>query len=393
MNQKIRICYIIDNLSFRGGERTFAQLALGLDRRRYGVHVVCSPGGHFVDLLTAAHIPVYPVNLRHKWNLAAVLPIARYLKQQRIDLVHTQGRGDPFGRLAARLAGVPVIISTVAMITSRYWHAPLGRKLLYRAIDRLTNPLVKQWIVVNHESVTALVTEHHIPSQQIAVILNGIEVETYAPTAAARQTWRAAHGLGPAQLAVGAIGKLTWQKGFEHLLRAWPTVQRQVPQARLFIIGEGELESELKTLAAQLDIEPGCTFTGFEADISAALAGLDVVAMPSLVEGLPMVLLEAMAAGKPVVASKIAGSLEAVTDGHDGLLVEPAQPEPLAAALIRVLQTPHLAARLGQAAQQTARQRFTVERVVQENEALYRRLLSRHTKTRQPTPTVQPENG
>jgi len=372
----VKICYVVDNISFRGGERTFAQLVLGLDSRHYEIHAICSPGGRFVDVLETAGVPVFPVDMRNKWNLPGLLPMTRYLRQHRFDIVHTQGRGDPFGRIAARLAGVPLVISTPAMIVSRYWGAGLGRRLLYRIIDRVTDPLVDQCIVVNHESVDTLVRDHGVPRDRIAVILNGIEFERYAPSPAARAAWRGRWHLSDDEPAVGAIGKLTWQKGFEYLIRAWPQVRAQVPNARLFILGEGELESELKTLAAELGVAGSCTFTGFEPNVPEALAGLDVFALPSLVEGLPMVLLEAMAAGKPIVASRIAGSLEAITDGLDGLLATAGDADALAALLIELIRSPHLAAQLSAAAQHTARQRFTVERMVRETEALYQRLLA-----------------
>lgn len=375
-NSPIKICYVIDNISFRGGERNFLQLALGLDRTHYEVHVICSPDGLFVERLTAADIPVYPVNMRNKWNLGAVWPMARYLQQHSIDVVHTQGRGDPFGRLAGRLAGVPHTISTVQMIVSRYWGADLGRAMLYSAIDKLTNPLVRHWIVVNGESRAVLHQTYRVPLENITVILNGIEPEQYIPSPAARTSWRERWHIKPNELVVGGIGKLTWQKGFEYLIRAWPQVRADIPQARLFILGEGELEQELKELVNNLGIADSCTFIGFETDIPAALAGIDIFAMPSMVEGLPMVLLEAMAAGKPAVASRITGSLDVVTDGKDALLVEPAQPDAIAQLLIQLLCNTDLRDRLGAAARQTVLDHFTVARVVQETEAVYQQLLN-----------------
>jgi glycosyltransferase involved in cell wall biosynthesis len=177
------------------------------------------------------------------------------------------------------------------------------------------------------------------------------------------------------ELAVGAIGRLVWEKGGEHLIRAWPQVRARVPRARLFILGEGELKDELKALAAELGMVDSCTFTGFEPDVPTALAGMDVFALPSIVEGLPMVLLEAMAAGKPVVASRIAGSVEVITEDVDGLLVEPGDADGLAQALVRVLQSPALATRLGAAAQSTISQRFALKRVIRETDTLYQSLI------------------
>lgn len=377
IEKPVRLCYIIDNTSFRGGERTFSQLALGLDKTRYDVHVICSPGGRFVEILTAAKIPVFPSDMRNKWNFSILPSMARYLRQHRFDIVHTQGRGDPFGRIAARVAGVPLVISTTAMVVSRYSSAARWRKWLYRVIDRVTDPLVDHFIVVNQASVESLVTEHRIQQNHITVILNGVEVLQYLPDVVERVVWRTRWQVGEGELVVGAVGSLTWQKGFEYLLRTWILVRAKVPHARLFIFGEGELAPKLKSLVVTLGISDSCTFKGFEPDMKGVFAGLDLFVLPSLAEGLPMVLLEAMACGKPVVATNIAGNREVITPDTDGLLVKPGDIGDLANALIRLLQSPELALRLGTSARQTVLKRFSVDRMISETDILYQNLLAR----------------
>ncbi len=373
----MRLCYIIDNTSFRGGERTFSQLALGLDRTRYDIHVICSSGGRFVQVLTAAQIPVFPSDMRNKWNFSILPSIVRYLRQHRFDIVHTQGRGDLYGRIAARVAGVPLVISTTAMVASRYSNAAWWRKCLYRVIDCVTDPLVDHFIVVNHASVRSLVTEHHIRQNHITVILNGVEVLQYLPDVVERAAWRTRWQIGKGELIVGAVGSLTWQKGFEYLLRAWVLVRANFPHARLFIFGEGELAHKLKSLVVTLRIADSCTFNGFEPDMKEAFAGLDLFVLPSLAEGLPMVLLEAMACGKPVVATNIAGNSDVITPDTDGLLVKPGDTGDLATALIRLLQSPELAFRLGISARHTILERFSVDRMIRETDILYQNLLVR----------------
>jgi glycosyltransferase involved in cell wall biosynthesis len=379
-----KICYVIDNLSFRGGERNFAQLALGLDRSRYEPHVICSPGGTFVEMLQDARIHVHPVDMRNKWNLSGVAKMAAYLRRRRIALVHTQGRGDPFGRIAARLAGVPVV-STVQMIVSRYWGAGPGRALLYRTIDWTTNRLVHHYIVVNRESAAALEADYGIAPEKITLVQNGIEVDRFMPSAEARQrrreSWRELWGIREEEIVVGAVGKLTWQKGFDLLLGAWQllmqnlSMQNQRAAARLLIFGEGEEQAALAAQIASLGLGDSCVLAGFEPDIAGALAGMDLFALSSRVEGLPMVLLEAMAAGLPTVATAIPGVVDAVADGADALLVERENPAQLSIALARLIQDRQLAHRLGAQARRTACARFTVERMVRETESVYRNLL------------------
>ena len=130
----IRVVYVVDNLSFRGGERTFLQLVEGLDRGQYEPYVACSPGGVFVERLERLRIPVIPTDMRRR-RLDTIFFLARLLRRIKPQIVHTQGRGDPFGRLAARLAGVPAIVSTTAMIAGRYRVDELWRKALYAAAE------------------------------------------------------------------------------------------------------------------------------------------------------------------------------------------------------------------------------------------------------------------
>jgi glycosyltransferase involved in cell wall biosynthesis len=168
-----RVVYVVDNISFRGGERTFLQLVSGLPRSRYDVAVACSPGGVFVERLHDLGVPVIAAEMRQRRRFDTVLGLAREFRRRRPQIVHTQGRGDPFGRMAARLARVPGLVSTTAAIVARYEVQERWRRLLYRSIDRVTDPLVDRFIVVNRASVNALTQRHRIPASRIAVIPNG----------------------------------------------------------------------------------------------------------------------------------------------------------------------------------------------------------------------------
>lgn len=369
-----RVVYVVDNISFRGGERTFLQLVSGLPRSRFDVAVACSPGGVFVERLHDLGVPVIAAEMRQRRRLDTVLDLAREFRRRRPHIVHTQGRGDPFGRLAARLARVPGLVSTTAAIAARYEVQERWRRMLYRGIDRLTDPLVDRFIVVNRASVNALTNRHRIPASKIAVIPNGVEIERYDPGRVARGAWRASHGVPDDALLIGGIGRLSWEKGFEDLMKALAALDD--PDVYLVLAGEGPEWGDLRTLATGLEVAQRVIFAGFVEDVPGLLADLDLFVLSSLREGHPMVLLEAMAMGTPVVATDIAGVGDTITEGVDGRLVSAGDVPPLADAIRGLLRDPEAAARMGRNARKKIEREYTVERMVRRTAVLYDELLA-----------------
>ncbi len=371
--QPTRIVYVIDNVSFRGGERTFLQLATGLDRARYDLAVACSPGGPFVERLEEIGVPVIPAQMRRKHRLDTVLRLARELRRRRPHIVHTQGRGDPFGRLAARLAGVPVIVSTTSMIAGRYLVKEMWRKALYRLIDLTTDRLVDQFIVSNCASVDVLTNRHRVPPSEVVVIRNGIELEAYDPSRTVCGAWRERLGVPDDAFLLGALGALTWQKGFPNLIKAFPAAAEL--GAWLVIGGEGEGRGELTALARARDVEHRCLMPGFVDDVPGFLADIDLIVIPSLIEGHPVVLLEAMAMGRPILATDIPGIGDTITDGVDGRLVPANDVPALMAALAALCRDREGTAQLGRNARRKVEREYNVEQMVQRTVALYDELL------------------
>lgn len=371
---RTRIAYVVDNLSFRGGERTFLQLASGLPRSRYEVAVACSPGGVFVDRLHDLGVPVIAAEMRQRRRMDTVLGLARELRRRRPHIVHTQGRGDPFGRLAARLARVPVVVSTTAAISSRYEVEDVWRKALYRLIDWTTDRLVDQFIVVDRGSVDALTRRHRIRSSRVAVIPNGIEIERFDPSRSDRGAWRVKLGIPAGAVLIGGVGRLTWEKGFTDLIKALAALDD--PHVYLVIAGDGPDWGDLRTLANGLDVARRVIFAGFVEDVPGLMADLDLFVLSSLREGHPMVLLEAMATGIPVIATDIAGVGDTVVDGVDGRLVPPGDVPTLVEAMRAVLRDRESAARMGRNGRKKVQQEYTVERMVRRTAVLYEELLA-----------------
>ncbi len=372
--ESTRIVYVVDNISFRGGERTFLQLAMGLPRTRYQVAVACSPGGVFVERLQDLGVPVIAAEMRRRRRLDTVLALAREFRRRRPHIVHTQGRGDPFGRIAARLARVPAVVSTTAMISSRYQVSEPWRRALYRMIDFTTDRLVDRYIVVNRASVEALTDRHGVPRSRIVVIPNGIEIERYDPARARRGAWRGRLGVPEDATLIGAVGRLTAQKGFDDLIRAFAALDRR--DVWLVIAGDGPDWEELRELARTFDVSPRVLMPGFVEDVPGLLADLDLFVLSSRREGHPMVMLEAMAMARPVVAMDIAGVGDTITDGVEGRLVPPGDIAALASAIVASIGDPEGAARRGRNARKKIEREHTVERMVRRTALLYGELLA-----------------
>jgi glycosyltransferase involved in cell wall biosynthesis len=204
-----------------------------------------------------------------------------------------------------------------------------------------------------------------------AWIPNGIRAE-YAATAGDPPA-AIAEALAPGDIAIGAVGRLSRQKGLIHLIDALPGVLAREPRARLIVVGDGELRASLQRRAAELGVAGRAVFTGQLDDVAAALKRFDLLALPSLWEGLPTVALEAMACGVPVIATDIPGTRELIRHGVEGWLVPPADPAALAEAIVMAIQAPGLAAGWAMQARQVAA-RFSMESIARAYLGLYREL-------------------
>ncbi len=224
-----------------------------------------------------------------------------------------------------------------------------------------------------------MIVKHGIEPQRVVKIYNGIEKDEYCieneETVCRRSRFRKESSLGEDVPVVGVIGRLVWQKGFEYFIEAIPDVLKRFPRAIFLIVGEGELKDELKVKSRILKLEDKIIFTGFRNDIKDVLASIDTFVMPSLREGLPVVLLEAMAMMKPIVATKIEGIREVLENGLTGLLVSPENPQVLSEAIVDLLIHKDKARQMGLAARKVVEERFGVDIMVQKVEGVYEELL------------------
>jgi glycosyltransferase involved in cell wall biosynthesis len=355
-----------DSLRPGGTEGQFVEVACGLDRTRWDVQVGCLRAeGALRARLAAAGISATSWgrgSLKPPRLALAVTALARHLRRRRIALVHCfDFYSDVLGVLAARLARRPVIASQRELGDLR---SPRERRV-YRLVLRAAH-----LVVVNSEAVAArLRAGTVVREERIVVVPNGVDTARFHPAP------RPADG----EVVVGALGNLRPEKGLEDLVAAAALVGERCPRARFVIHGDGAGRAALQAQVARQGLGHVVRLAGATAQPAAALRALDVFALPSLSEASSNALLEAMATGLPVVATRVGGSSMIVADGITGLLVPPREPAALAKALITLIEDRRLAARLGAAAAKTVRATHSLPAMLARVDELYARALGRES--------------
>ena len=371
MTRKLKVLEMIDRPTLGGGQVHLLTLARHLDKSLFDVEVAAAPGGPLEDAVRALWLPFIPVPVRKSLSGRPAREIAALLRGRGVDILHTHGGvAGLAGRRAAARAGTPVVIHTLHGIHYLHYRNPVLKYLLVLA-ERRQARRTDAVIFVSRADYDRAAHRRLVPYAKMRLIRNGVEAPADDGPGGERrrEALRAALKLdGPV---VGAIARLHRQKGVEHLLRAAPKILAGNPEAKIVVAGGGPLEDKLRRLATRLGLDRRVLLLGERTDARDLLALFDVCVLPSLWEGLPLVLIEAAMLGRPIVASDIDGVREVLRDGETGLLVPPARPAALAAAVGRLLGDPALAARIGAAARAEIPVEFTLERMVAETQRLY----------------------
>jgi glycosyltransferase involved in cell wall biosynthesis len=296
--------------------------------------------------------------------------LARLLKSQRVDVAHSYlFHPNVLTPIAARLARVPAVVASKRSL-DRYPSA------IPRYACKLGNALAHR-ITVNAAAVGRFVlAEEGCRPDKMVLIPNGVSEEALRVSGDGRQERREL-GLPADGPVVGAISRLAWKKGVRYLLDAVPLLLESLPDARVVIVGDGPLRQDLEAQARSLGIEERVTFLGSRRDVLSVLPAFDVFALPSVIEGMSNALLEAMAAGRPIVATDVGGNSEVVVDGETGLLVPAADPGQMAGAILKLLQAPEMAQEMGAAGRRRVTLQYRVEVMARRIEELYESLLAR----------------
>ena len=302
--------------------------------------------------------------------------IYHLIKGKQFDVVHTHtSKGGFLGRFAAKLAGIPVIIHTVHGFAFHEFTNPLA-KFFYLQLEKLASHFCDMLISVNNEDRIGAIEAGIVVPNKIVTIINGIDLSQFSPNQDVTAL-RKKLGFPENCSIVGTVGRLVSQKGYEYLLHAIPEVLRFHPDTFFVFTGDGPLKAEFQAFVDNAGIADRCRFLGFRQDIPQLLNCFDIFVLPSLWEGLSITLLEAMAAGRAIIATNIKGNREVVTHGTNGYLCRPMSSGSIADGIKELMANPELAQQLGRQAFCDANQRFDERLMLKQTMELYLRLLGK----------------
>jgi glycosyltransferase involved in cell wall biosynthesis len=378
MNSPVTILYLITSTNVGGAEKALLQLIRNIDRRDFKLYV-CSvkKPGTFAHTIALEADGFFSLNLAEQGGAAAligfipgVLRLIQLIRGISPAILHCfLFRANILGRIAGRMAGVPVIISSVRVLEAG--------SFFKNVLDRITSSLDDACIAVSEAARRYTIEHSGISPQKISTIYNGIDCQESCRESAFS---RKALSLDEHDIVLALIGRLHNQKGHRIVLNALPLILPEAPRVRLLFCGEGGEEGSLRKLTDDLGLTPQVRFLGLVENAAQILPHIDILVLPSLWEGMPHVVLEAMAAGRPVVASRIAGLDELVVDGETGVLFSPGDPRSLAAALLKLIINRELARNMGAAARERVTKHFQLKTTLQETVRLYQQLLDKKTK-------------
>lgn len=368
--KRINVLLLVTELNIGGAEKVVQQIATGLPLDRYRVLVAClyDPGPIAHDIRDAG-VPVVDLQMRGKWDARVVHRLHRLLQHHRIDILHSHLiHANLLAAAVGRLGGTRIIITT----RHNVYIGPIWREWF----NRWLSPRRDAAVVISEEVRIAELERSKSDCDKVFLIPNGITVSRFreidpAAMLSLREVWQ----IGPNDLAIGMLARFHEQKGHRHIIDAAKIILRKMPDTKVVLVGEGQLLPSMQARARRLGIAGSVIFPGIRRDVPEILGLLDLFVLPSLWEGLPISILEAMAARLPVVATRVGGVPEVVLDGVTGLLVPPRDPQALAGAIVRLLGDPELRRRMGQAGRERVREHFSVDQMVRRTEALYEELL------------------
>ncbi len=351
--------------TWRGGQNQVLVTVLGLRALGHRTMLVAHPGGELRQRAQEG-LDLVPLAPKTEMDLSAAWRLARVIKRLTPDIVHAH---DPH---AVAMAGLALSMSTQSvkppLVASRRVDFHLRQSAMsrwkYRQVDRF---------ICASEAIRRMLVADGVPDAKTVTVHEGIDVGRgqAAPPAKLHEELFLPHGAP----IVGNVAALVPHKGQRHLVEAAALVVRQVPDARFVIAGEGELRPSLERAIKDRRLEKHVLLAGFRPDVLSLHKAFDIFVMSSVTEGLGTSLLDAMAAGKPIVATSTGGIPEVVADGVNGYLVPPRDHEAMASAIVRVLRDAELRRRLGLAGLTRVREQFSAERMVERTVSEYERLV------------------
>ena len=385
IEDRIKILRIIGRLNVGGPAIHVVNLTAGLDPHRYQSLLVAGSEneaeGSMLDFALAHGVkPTVIPEIVTAFSLAprdgkALWKLYWLMRKERPHIVHTHTAKAGFlGRLAARMAGVPVVVHTFHGHVLHGYYGPAKNELL-RRIEQSLAWSTDRLVTVSEQVKNDLVGYGIAKAEKISIVPLGFDLDPFLNSQAQQGEFRREMGLSDEHKLVGIVGRIFPIKNHALFLESAARIAAQEPVARFVIVGDGVFRPNLEHQARELGITDRVLFTGWRRDLPRICADLNVLVVSSDNEGTPVSAIEAMAAGCPVVATRVGGLPDLIEDHKTGRLVPPRDADALACAVGGLLQSPHTAGELGRNGQEFVRQRFTVRRLLGDMDHLYTELL------------------
>lgn len=370
-NLHVNVLYFVGSLQYGGMEKQVVDLVNTLDRDKFSVTLCCMSRhvGPLLAFVNADKTKVVFLGFRLRywpWSLVKLICI---LKREQIDILHTHGYDPGFwGRIAALMARVPVIIT--------HEHGKTLWKRKYQIwFERFANRFTDIRIAVSEDIRRLRIENEHTPPQKIVTIPNGVDVRKFEKSFS-RKRIRNELKINPKDFVIGTVGRLTSAKAYNVLIDAFEIVHKEIQNSILLFVGDGELKSDLEKYVAKKDIKDHVRFLGTRSDIPELLSVFDIFVLSSDREGLPVALLEAMAAGLPVIATAVGGIPEVINDGWNGYLVPPGNADTLVEKIQWLLRDREERRKISKNARVTIKENYTIEKTTHRIEKTYEQFTS-----------------
>ena len=375
---KSRIIHIQVLPILSGVQKSMLDIISRLEPDQYDITVLCQAEGELTRALRQKKIgfitlPELKREINPYYDSLAFLKLYKLLKRGKYDLVHTHSsKPGIIGRLAAKAAGIKCIVHTVQGFAF-HQHSSKVQVFLVGLLEKLAGMASHKVIFVNSKDRDVASKMKLVPNHKMVIIHNGVDLNQFNSGNGVKN----GNGIRTNGAMVGMVARLWEQKAPQDYIAAIPKVVDKIPDAKFLVIGDGPLEQELKEMSDKLGIKENVQFLGWRQDINDLLKVIDVVVLPSLWEGLPVSILEAMALSKPVVATNIKGNNELVVHGQTGYLVKPGNPEEISAYVLKLLNDQPLAQKMGRLGHSRVKEKFALKKIVEQTSSLYENLLNK----------------
>lgn len=381
---RAKVCHVNTRFLKGGGTKNTLFTIAGLDKARYEIDLVVGrdvyrPQVEAIDSVNLIVVESMVRNVRPLLDLQTLVALHRIFRQNRYHIVHTHiAKAGILGRMAARMAGVPIVVHSLHGITFHNGLNPILRGL-YISLERLTASLTDFFVPVGEDLRNRYIEQGIGHPSKYVVIHSGMDLGQFFAAGELAdediQDKKIELGLEPGDAVIGMVGNLEPRKGHIYLIEAAKEVVRSHPNARFLFVGEGFYREELEKAVQNRGLRDHVLFTGYRTDIAEVVATFDILALTSLWEGLPQVLVQAAAVGKPIVTFDVEGAREVVKDGVNGFIVPLKDVNQLVERIDYLLSDLDRARQMGLRGRELVDDSWSVEAMVQQTDALYQRLL------------------